>query len=80
MRNALINRKTAETDINLSLELDGTGKRSTLRELSGKGVGPLLLLLVQGDQLFDTGLDVFKHGISQIYSTTNIAIYSVIPL
>ena len=28
MRNALINRKTAETDINLSLELDGTGKSS----------------------------------------------------
>ena len=28
MRNALINRKTAETDISLSLELDGTGKSS----------------------------------------------------
>ena len=26
MRNALIERKTAETDIYLSLELDGTGK------------------------------------------------------
>lgn len=28
MRNALIDRKTAETDINLSLELDGMGKSS----------------------------------------------------
>lgn len=50
MRSATINRKTAETDISLSLELDGTGKAEIA---SGVGFLDHMLDLLARHALFD---------------------------
>ena len=53
MRNAAVNRKTAETDIALTLELDGTGK-SDIR--TGCGFLDHMLTLLAAHGRFDLNI------------------------
>ena len=60
-RTASVQRKTAETDINLSLNLDGTGKSEIQ---TGVGFLDHMLTLLAKHGRFD--LEVFCHGDTQV--------------